>query len=227
MSKISACKVKLKLYFDTCQIDTITFNIFINVYWQFIFYKLTLFNNIAIYLQLISDAIWRLIINIDKNMIIVEVTTQLQQELALALEAANNAHKAATDDQSVAETQYDTLAIEQSYLAEGQSRRVDEIKYAIKNLTDFPWKLSQGKSQVVVGSLVQMEKDLAKQHWYFIAPAAGGYRCKFAQDKVMVNITVITPHSPMGAALLGKEFDDEVILTVGNNKMADYIIAIE
>ena len=93
-------------------------------------------------------------------MIIEQVTAQLQQELSLALMAANNAHKAATDDQSVAETQYDTLAIEQSYLAEGQSRRVDEIKYAIQRLHSFPLEALETKLKVAVGAVVQLELSL-------------------------------------------------------------------
>ena len=162
-----------------------------------------------------------------KNNIVDQVTAQLQEELTLALVAADNAHKAATDDQSVAETQYDTLAIEQSYLAEGQSRRVDEIRYAIKCLTDLPLEASLSANKVVIGSLVQMEQDLAKQQWFFIAPAAGGYRCQETMGETSINITVITPHSPMGAALLNKVVDDDVIVAVGTKKICDYIVAIK
>ena len=70
----------------------------------------------------------------DKEKIIQDILNYLRQELSIIQEAANNAHLAATDDQSVAETQYDTLAIEASYLAEGQSRRVDELKLSINGL---------------------------------------------------------------------------------------------
>ena len=141
--------------------------------------------------------------------------------------AANNAHKAATDDQSVAETQYDTLAIEQSYLAEGRSRRVDEIRYAIKRLEHFNHDLSLEQQKVMLGSLVQLEQDVLKQHWFFIAPTAGGYRCQLTPQDSTINITVITPQSPMGAALLGKELDEEAIISIGKNKIADFIAAIK
>ena len=101
-----------------------------------------------------------MLLNIDKNIIIADVSAQLQQELTLALLAADNAHKAATDDQSVAETQYDTLAIEQSYLAEGQSRRVDEIRVAIKSLQSLKFEQVSNKTCVMMGSLVQVEQDI-------------------------------------------------------------------
>jgi transcription elongation GreA/GreB family factor len=144
----------------------------------------------------------------------------------LALVAANNAHKAATDDQSVAETQYDTLAIEQSYLAEGQSRRVDEIRYAIKRLQNIPLAALQKKPQINIGSVVQLEKDIDKQQWFFLAPAAGGYRCKLALQSNTINIVVITPQSPIGTAMMGKILDDEISIQIAGKNIADVITMV-
>ncbi|WP_310650106.1 MULTISPECIES: hypothetical protein [unclassified Colwellia] len=140
--------------------------------------------------------------------------------------AANNAHKAATNDQSVAETQYDTLAIEQSYLAEGQSRRVDEIRYAIKRLQSIPLAALQKKIQISIGSVVQLEKDIDKQQWFFLAPAAGGYRCKLAMQSNTINIVVITPQSPIGAAMMGKVLDDEISIQIADKNIADFITMV-
>ena len=171
-----------------------------------------------------------------------QIIAQLEAELSATLIAADNAHKAATDDQSVAETQYDTLAIEQSYLAEGQSRRVTEIRDAIKRFENAQWDLTTQSQKVVMGSLVQLEQaeqslqvkqsaqnkaKSAQQNCFFIAPAAGGYRCQVSDNQSCMNVTVITPQSPMGEALLGKELDDEVIVSVGSNKICDYIVAVE
>lgn len=144
----------------------------------------------------------------------------------MALVAANNAHKAATDDQSVAETQYDTLAIEQSYLAEGQSRRVDEIRYAIKRLQSIPLTALQKKPEINIGSVVQLEKDIDKQQWFFLAPAAGGYRCKLAVQSNTINIVVITPQSPIGAAMMGKVLDDEISIQIAGKNIADFITMV-
>ena len=68
---------------------------------------------------------------INKQALVELIISDLQQALNQAISAANEAHAAAVDDQSVAETQYDTLAIEASYLAEGQSKRVQELQKAI------------------------------------------------------------------------------------------------
>ena len=127
----------------------------------------------------------------------------------------------------MAETQYDTLAIEQSYLAEGQSRRVDDINAGIKSLQSLKFDPLLNKARVMMGSLVQMEQDIAKRHWFFITPVAGGYRCQASHQGKLINITLITPQAPMGKALLRKELDDDVSLSVGKNNIADFITDIQ
>jgi len=154
-----------------------------------------------------------------KKKLIDTVIVALTQELQQAIDAANDAHAAAVDDQSVAETQYDTLAIEAGYLAEGQSKRVTEFQLAIDayqalSLIDF-----DENSTVALGALVQLAADSKSNDWFFIGPAAGGFR--YQQGKQ--NITVITPQSPMGMALIGKQQDDDIEIMLGTNKLEDYI----
>tara|TARA_R110000744_G_scaffold79260_8_gene155774 strand:- start:1988 stop:2371 length:384 start_codon:yes stop_codon:yes gene_type:complete len=126
----------------------------------------------------------------------------------------------------VAETQYDTLAIEQSYLAEGQSRRVDEIKYTIKCLQNIPSQALKPKLEINIGSVVQLERDIDKQQWFFLAPVAGGYRCKLAKQIDTITIVVITPESPLGSAMIGKVVDDEVNIKIAEKSITDFITMV-
>lgn len=161
-----------------------------------------------------------------KLQLIKKIVNHLNEELDILLVAANNAHLAATDDQSIAETQYDTLAIEAGYLAEGQSRRVDELKDAIasfEQLSEVIIKSPSNHNQVQLGSIVQLSKDQIVNQYFFIAPAAAGFRCMI-EDK---SFTVITPQSPMGKALINKILDDEVSIQLGNSQLNDEIIYIE
>lgn len=156
----------------------------------------------------------------NKEKLINQIIEHLTLTLSNSEQAAKNAHLAATDDQSVAETQYDTLAIESAYLAEGQSRRIIECKKALKAFKQLT--LNNNSHAVTMGSLVQLSEDKAEQHWFFIAPAAAGFRTKIANQ----HYTVITPQSPMGQALLGKQLDDEISIRLGNSELNDDIIAI-
>ena len=161
-----------------------------------------------------------------KKLLLNKIIEHLYSELKNSELAAKNAHLAATDDQSVAETQYDTLAIEASYLAEGQSRRVDEIKKAInlyQQLKDMGSQEDPPFSQVKIGSLVQLDKDKANRTWFYIGPAAGGFTCKISEN----TFTLITPKSPMGMALIDKEEGDEITVNLGENIIVDYIDIIK
>jgi len=158
----------------------------------------------------------------NKKKIIRDILVYLEQELSAIKNAANNAHLAATDDQSVAETQYDTLAIEASYLAEGQSRRVTDIQQAKHEVEQLVIREFHETSPITLGALVKiMNEDHVKQ-WYFIAPAAGGFSGMLNEQ----SYTVVTPSSPMAKALIGKFINDEVELMIGVNKRLNEIIGI-
>ncbi|PCI61180.1 MAG: hypothetical protein COB35_07245 [Gammaproteobacteria bacterium] len=162
-----------------------------------------------------------------KQQLISEIIVHLQDELDQAMQAANNAHNAATDDQSVAETQYDTLAIEASYLAEGQSKRVAEYQTALQAYQQLKLAQFNDHSDIKLTALVQLTKDKNCSHWFFIGPYAGGFRANIHTDIGDQQITVITPQSPMGLAMIGKQQDDDIEITLGNEKLQDYICAVK
>jgi transcription elongation GreA/GreB family factor len=161
-----------------------------------------------------------------KLQLIEKILSHLNDELTKLLTAANNAHLAATDEQSIAETQYDTLAIEAGYLAEGQSRRVEELKLEINEfnqLKDIIQKNSKLHQFVNLGSIVQIHQDKSANNFFFIAPAAAGFRCDIDDSK----FTVITSKSPMGKALLGKSIGDEISVLIGSKHLTDDITTIK
>jgi transcription elongation GreA/GreB family factor len=182
------------------------------------YYLQNLINTYAETLYCLNDKDQRPSMN--KEKLITHILKHLNSELNATMQAAQNAHQAATDDQSVAETQYDTLAIEAGYLAEGQARRVQEIQQAIIKLKNLD--IYENANVVRLGALVKLENSKSAQHWFFIAPAAGGYKCNIDGHQY----TVITPQSPMGMALIGKYQDDDIELVIGKNKLDDCIITI-
>jgi len=158
----------------------------------------------------------------NKKQIINDILTHLAHELAAIKAAANNAHLAATDDQSVAETQYDTLAIEASYLAEGQSRRVTEIQQAKQAIEQLVIRDFQEEMPIALGALVQITHKSNNNKWFFIAPAAGGFRGVLNEQYY----TVITPSAPLSKALVGRFIGDDIELMVGVNKQVSEIITV-
>jgi len=156
---------------------------------------------------------------ISKKAVIALIIRELESELKQAVNSAKEAHAAAVDDESVAETQYDTLAIEAGYLAEGQSRRVQELQSAIQSYQSLSLLTFDQNKAISLSALVQLSQDKESNHWFFIGPAAGGFRCQLAKQ----HITVITPQSPMGKALMNKLEDDDVEVLLNKNTLQDYI----
>ena len=135
---------------------------------------------------------------------------KLEIDLDVLQRAAQTAYEAATHAENIAENKYDTLGLEASYLATGQARRVEEIRQALKNcqaMTLAPFDPAHG---IQVGALVHLEAGSGSGQWLFLAPDAAGL--KLVHDEHTV--TVITPRSPLGAALLGKQPEDEVLINI-------------
>ena len=136
---------------------------------------------------------------------------KLKIDLDVLQRAAQTAYEAATHEENVAENKYDTLGLEASYLATGQARRVEEIRQALTNcqaMTLAPLSAAQGSQ---VGALIHLEAENGSEQWLFLAPDAAGLKLNLDGEAV----TVITARSPLGAALLGKQHDDEVLINVG------------
>ena len=159
---------------------------------------------------------------IDKKALVALIIKNLQQELSQAMNAANEAHAAAVDDQSVAEPQYDPFALEARSLAEGQSRRVQEVQKALLNYQKLILVEFDENKPIALSALVQLFTDSKKQHWFFIGPAAGGFRCQLNEQ----HITVITPKSPIGLVLMREFEGDNIDVMLGNGKLTDYIASV-
>lgn len=141
----------------------------------------------------------------DKKLLIDAIIIQLKQELINAINSADMARQAATDDQSVAETQYDTLGLEASYLAHGQSERAEQIKQQIKQYQNLLIRDFDENDEINIGSLVKLKNTIENgELHYFIGPCAGGLKIQFNDLIVML----ITPQAPVAKELIGKsQFD--------------------
>ena len=135
---------------------------------------------------------------------------KLEIDLDVLQRAAQTAYEAATHAENIAENKYDTLGLEASYLATGQARRVEEIRQALKNCRAMPLAPYDAASGIQIGVLIQLEADNGSTQWLFLAPDAAGLKLEHGAQTV----TVITPRAPLGAALLGKQLDDEVQINV-------------
>ncbi|MEI8645312.1 transcription elongation factor GreAB [Pseudoalteromonas sp. Hal040] len=148
----------------------------------------------------------------NKTHVIEHFRFALEAQLQNAKAAAKAAHDAATHEESVAETQYDTLGLEAAYLAQGQAERVNGC---YRDIQAFNTVFKESEfNKVREGALVCLidEKDNAK--WFFMGPSAGGLVVTVKEQPIYV----VTREAPLGKQLIGKQIDDEVTLTIAGNK---------
>lgn len=136
----------------------------------------------------------------NKRAIIRKIITVLTDELNVYFKASLASRAEATHEQSKAESKYDTRGLEASYLAHGQSRQAAEIEAAIAVFGKLVVRNFKPGESIDLGAFVELEHKNERM-FYFIGPKAGGTEVLHDKHKVLV----ITPQSPLGAQLCGKQ----------------------
>ena len=131
-----------------------------------------------------------------------------------ALAAAQRAIDTATDEESEAENKYDTFGLEASYLAHGQTKRVAECETDLIEFKKLKVSECSENETVSIGSLVVIEDENSNFQSVFICPVAGGLKVKYKSNVV----TLITPSSPIGKAIISSQRGDEIEVNPGEEK---------
>jgi hypothetical protein len=138
-----------------------------------------------------------------KSALLEKIRRDLRAQFDRLSKAALDAHAAATDPGSKAESKYDTRSLEASYLAVGQAKQVTEAADAIRifdglSLPDFGID-----DPVDFGALVETDMD-GESSWFLLVPAAGG----LVVEHEGVEITLLTPESGLYGKLVGMKTGD-------------------
>lgn len=153
-----------------------------------------------------------------------ELRAELVARLAVQLDAARQAHRSAiegaTHEQARAENDKDTRGLEQSYLARGHAARVAELEAAVTAVGALALRAFTVDQSVALGALVVVG-DEGRRLSYFVVPHGGGET--LAEGAVQV----VTPRSPLGVALVGKQAGDVAELRVAGRRRELEILEIE
>jgi len=156
----------------------------------------------------------------NKQDLIARIIARLQTELDLLTTAALATHAEATDEENKAEDKYDTRGLEASYLAHGQSKAAEEAAQAVAQFTALPVRAFGAGELISVGALVGVDGKEPSE--YFIGPRAGGTEIELEGRVVLV----ITPQSPLGRQLMGRQQGDTVQLELGGRRSAARITSV-
>lgn len=139
-----------------------------------------------------------------KKQILDELIKRARVELTGLEASAKSNRDFATDQEFKAESKYDTRALEASYLASAEAKRVEELKLEIQILEDVDVDASKKLGEISIGALVELEHQEQKR-FYFLIPTAGGTIIKVDDEAVLV----VSVFSPIGDALMGLKKGDE------------------
>jgi transcription elongation GreA/GreB family factor len=158
----------------------------------------------------------------NKSALIEHIIQKLETELAALKAAALETYAAATGDESKPENKYDTRALEASYLAGAQAKRVRDTEGSLAVFRVLKPKSFTEKNQIESTALVEVDLD-GKTTFVFIAPARGSLTIDFDGR----SIQVITPQSPLGEGLLGLRVGDLAKIDQGSRQLEYEIVSVE
>jgi hypothetical protein len=136
---------------------------------------------------------------LDKSEIIKALLEVMESNLRRQFDANKNASDGATNAESRAETKWDTCGLEASYLARGHALQFKQTAAQVDELRAMEPQSFVGK-QIGVGALVEVDSD-GETMFFFLMNHGGGTELKLDFGEV----TVVTPESPVGVAMQGKE----------------------
>ncbi|WPU67057.1 GreA/GreB family elongation factor [Peredibacter starrii] len=139
-----------------------------------------------------------------KKEILDELIRRSREELTGLEASAKSNRDFATDQEFKAESKYDTRALEASYLASAEAKRVEELKLEIQILEEVDVDASKKLGEISIGALVELLHGEQKR-LYFLIPTAGGTIIKVKDEAVLV----VSVFSPIGDALMGLKAGDE------------------
>lgn len=155
----------------------------------------------------------------DKSEVIAALRRTLGEELAAMERVAAMSRDEAGSDETKSEGQYDTRATEASYLARGLAFRIVELRRLLGWFELFDPTKPLSPPSARIGALVALED--AGDELHFLAPMGGG-RVQAGGQRV----NVISPSSPLGAALIGLEAGDVVEVETPRGLMEREILGV-
>ena len=156
-----------------------------------------------------------------KNLLLKKIVARLKESLDVLENAAKNSRAEATHESSKAESKYDTRGLEAGYLASGQARQAREILESIKVYEALPLRDFAAGEAVNLTALVELEMD-GSRSYYFVGPKNGGLEIEHQREEILV----ITPQSPLGENLMGKQAGQRWTARLGGSTIKYHLVSV-
>ena len=148
----------------------------------------------------------------DKQFLVGQLAARLRESVAVARQAEKAAAEEARDGATASEKRENArVSQEYSSLARGQGQRADKAIAELNALLTFRPTRLPAKGPISLGAIVEVE-DEALGRTFFLAPVGAGIELSGPGGDGF--LSVVTPISPIGKAVLGRRVGDSVEVTV-------------
>lgn len=150
----------------------------------------------------------------DKKFLVEQLSERLREASQVARKASQAAADQARDGATPAEKREDArTALEFGALAKGQKERADRLAAELSTLAIFNPKAFSEQTPISLGAIVEVE-DGELGRTFFLAPVGAGIELTGPGGDGF--LSVVTPVSPIGKAVLGRKVGDSVEVTIKN-----------
>ena len=158
-----------------------------------------------------------------KRELIAQLQARLEALVAGLTASQKSVQEGAVHPEARQEDSKDTRAIEAGYLARGLAERVETLRDGIRAIALMPAR-SFGLDDVAApGAIVTVADDDGAETRYLLAPAGGGEVLRMEGRDILV----LTPRSPLGAAVAGTRCGDTIEAELPSGRMRAEIVGIE
>jgi len=150
----------------------------------------------------------------DKKFLVEQLSERLREASHVARKASQAAADQAREGATPAEKREDArTALEFGALAKGQKERADRMTAELSTLAVFIPKSFSAQTPIALGAIVEVE-DGELGRTFFLAPVGAGIELTGPGGDGF--LSVVTPVSPIGKAVLGRKVGDSVEVTIKN-----------
>jgi transcription elongation GreA/GreB family factor len=155
----------------------------------------------------------------DKDVLRAELRTLLERARDKLLAAHETSTQGVTHDDARSEGSKDTRATSASYIARGQALRVEALAADVAKVAAMRLRAFGATDPVAMSALVTVVDDDGIERRLFVAPAGGGM-------VLTGGVSVTTPASPLGAALIGAVRGDVVAFDRGGRTLEVELVSV-
>lgn len=161
----------------------------------------------------------------DKRLLVEQLTEQLRESAHVARKAGEVAAEDARAGATPAEKREDArVAIESAGLARGQKERAARTAAEMSVLETFRPRPLAARAPISIGAIVEVE-DGSQGRTFFLAPVGAGVELTGPGGDGY--LSVVTPASPIGKAVMGRHLGDTIEVVVNGEPVEWAITFVE